>query len=217
MIERYTLCPRRLLLTFLLFEASMELQKNKLTGEIPSVLSDLSSLRTLQLSQNLFRGTIPPALGYFPNLSTCLCRASTCFICKAHAFRLSSHSLPGTLFMYANFLHSTIPTQLGDLSTLIEIDFGSNRLTGTIPSQLGKLQVLTSLSLFDNMLTGTIPSQLANIHTLKVLYLDSNNLGPPLPTALCNRLTFDEFWADCSAIGGCDCCTKCCQQGQTCA
>ena len=112
------------------------------------------------------------------------------------------------MHLYLNSLQSTIPTELGRLTELTEIDLGANVLTGRIPTQFGRMQALQSIGLYVNQLTGRIPSQLATIPRLSVLYFDTNSLGPSLPDEICASLTFDEFWTDCSDIGGCDCCTR---------
>lgn len=170
---------------------TLHLGDNKISGQIPPELSDLWNLETLQLSQNQFRGTIPTLFGTMSSLRT--------------------------LFLFQNSLRSAIPSQLGDLRTLKELDLGANRLTGGIPTELGALNNLISLSLYGNDLSGSIPSQLSGLTNLRVLYLDSNNLGPSLPESICRNLSLDEFWSDCDEIGGCECCTKCCQDGEPCA
>ena len=54
-------------------------------------------------------------------------------------------------------LAGSIPPELGDLSSLINLNFQYNRsLTGTIPSELGDLSNLRHLFLRGNSLTGTI-------------------------------------------------------------
>lgn len=170
---------------------TLHLGDNKIGGQLPSELSSLENLETLQLSQNQFRGTIPTWIGAMPRLKT--------------------------LFLFQNSLRSSIPTQLGQLTILKELDLGANRLTGAIPTQFGELKDLISLSLYGNDLTGSIPSQMARLINLRVMYLDANNLGPSLPESICMNLSLDEFWSDCDEIGGCECCTKCCQDGETCA
>ena len=60
----------------------------------------------------------------------------------------------------------------------------SNQLTGTIPSQLGNLSTLTSLILSGNQLSGNIPTQLGSIDPLNTLYLDGNPLSGCIPNAL---------------------------------
>lgn len=112
------------------------------------------------------------------------------------------------MFLYLNSLQSTIPTEFGRLTRMTEIDLGANLLTGPIPTQFGQMRSLETISLYVNQLTGTIPSQLASIPSLRVLYLDTNSFRGFLPDEICSDLVFDEFWTDCSDIGGCECCTK---------
>jgi len=85
---------------------------------------------------------------------------------------------------------------------------GGNRLTGRIPTEVGRMSSLESISLYVNQLTGTIPKELANLSRLNVLYLDTNSFQPTLPAEICTELVLEEFWTDCSDIGGCECCTR---------
>ena len=57
----------------------------------------------------------------------------------------------------------------------------TNNLVGTIPSELGNLTTLTSLYLNDNQLSGTIPAELANLTNLQALNLSENLLTGPEP------------------------------------
>ena len=41
-----------------------------------------------------------------------------------------------------NTLHGQLPTELGLLSNLQELDFGNNQISGLIPSELGRLTTL---------------------------------------------------------------------------
>ena len=111
-------------------------------------------------------------------------------------------------------LSSTIPTEIGYLTNLLTLDFGSNKLFGTIPKEIGRMSALAGLSFFDNNLTGAIPVELENLDGLQVLYLDSNNLEGPVSDGICD-LSLSEFWSDCSEVE-CICCTKCCVDGGGC-
>ena len=50
-----------------------------------------------------------------------------------------------------------IPTELGSLANLLDLDLGGNQLTGEIPAELGSLSNLQWLALRNNQLTGAIP------------------------------------------------------------
>uniref|UniRef100_K3ZPT6 Leucine-rich repeat-containing N-terminal plant-type domain-containing protein n=3 Tax=Setaria TaxID=4554 RepID=K3ZPT6_SETIT len=56
-----------------------------------------------------------------------------------------------------------------------------NNLTGSIPSSLGNLKSLMNLELQKNALSGAIPASLGNIKTLQFLRLNGNMLTGKLP------------------------------------
>ena len=80
------------------------------------------------------------------------------------------------LYLSQNNLTGTIPTQLGNLTSLTRLDLSVNGLTGTIPTQLGNLTSLQTLSLWGNELSGEIPAELGNLTSLTRLSLNQNNL-----------------------------------------
>lgn len=96
------------------------------------------------------------------------------------------------LIITNNQLSGTIPSQLGNLTSLNGLDLHQNQLTGSISSQLGNLTRLTYLQLQNNQLSGSIPSQLGNITSLEWLMLNNNQLSGAIPTQLGNlsKLTY---------------------------
>ncbi len=89
-----------------------------------------------------------------------------------------------TLSLYSNSLSGTIPTELGDLTSLQTLSLYSNSLSGTIPTELGDLTSLQTLSLYSNSLSGTIPTELGDLTSLQTLSLYSNSLSGTIPTEL---------------------------------
>ena len=67
-----------------------------------------------------------------------------------------------------------------------ELDLSGNKLSGTIPSELGDMSSLTTLSLHSNDLTGALSLALGSLSNLRYLYLHANNLTGPVPPALGN-------------------------------
>jgi hypothetical protein len=109
---------------------------------------------------------------------------------------------------------STIPNELGRLTNLEVLDFGSNQLFGRIPTGIGLMAALAGLSFFDNNLTGPVPQEMENMDGLQLLYLDANDLGGSITEGICN-LELLEFWSDCSEVQ-CICCSTCCDDSFGC-
>ena len=83
-----------------------------------------------------------------------------------------------------NQLTGSIPSELGSLANLVQLQLWENQLTGTIPSQLGSLATLEVLALDDNQLTGAIPSGLGSLTNLQELHLTRNQLSGTIPPEL---------------------------------
>jgi Leucine-rich repeat (LRR) protein len=91
-----------------------------------------------------------------------------------------------TLVLSDNKLSGSIPTQLQNLTSLATLNLDRNMLSGSIPPELGNLTNLTSLDLSLNLLTGSIPTQLGNLTHLTKLALSNNQLTGSIPTQLGN-------------------------------
>ena len=74
------------------------------------------------------------------------------------------------------FLEGTIPSSLGDISTLQKILLASNSLSGTIPVELAQLENLTIFELQFNSLTGTIPTEFGTLTNLETFNTTGNNI-----------------------------------------
>jgi Leucine-rich repeat (LRR) protein len=88
------------------------------------------------------------------------------------------------LQLYENNLTSTIPDNIGSATSLEILNLDSNALTGPIPSTVGHLTKLRHLTLFDNNLTGTIPESIGSAISMELLYLYSNALLGPIPSTV---------------------------------
>jgi hypothetical protein len=99
-----------------------------------------------------------------------------------------------------NSMEGTIPSSLGSLTKLTDMNFFSNGLKGTIPFSLGSLAELTSLVLARNSFKGTIPASLGLLTKLTTIDLRSNTLTgrvPPLPFKQytdCDLGGTESFW-----------------------
>jgi Leucine-rich repeat (LRR) protein len=102
---------------------------------------------------------------------------------------------------------SPVPTEVGLLTSLIELKLGRNRLSGPIPSEIGQLTRLAELLLEYNKLTGLVPGEIGNLQALTYLSLVNNDglTGDLENTHLCALNELESFGADCAT--GCTCCT----------
>ncbi|OUD12297.1 MBG domain-containing protein [Thioflexithrix psekupsensis] len=105
---------------------------------------------------------------------------STWYTVQVYNGRVSS------LYLNSNNLSGTLPSELGNLTGLIQLGLMDNNLTGTIPPELGQLPSLGYVYLRGNKLSGEIPSQLGNLSALSDLSLDGNQLSGQIPVALAN-------------------------------
>ena len=136
------------------------LPSHRLRGTIPSGLSKLTELKSLELSGNSrLTGSIPSSLGNLRNLEA--------------------------IALWGSGLTGSIPASLGNLSNLTTLGLEANYLTGSVPTSLGNLKKLTTLRLEWNALTGSIPSSLGNLRNLTKLSLELNFLTGSIPAALC--------------------------------
>ena len=85
------------------------------------------------------------------------------------------------LHLHRQVLTGRIPSELGGLTGLNQLDLSYNQLTGTIPTTLGSLTNLTALNLLVNRLTGPIPAELGRLTKLQALELWDNQLTGPIP------------------------------------
>ncbi|KAL4598273.1 hypothetical protein ACB092_11G049400 [Castanea dentata] len=133
-----------------LYTHFFSVSRNNLTGEIPLLICNLSSLQYLDLSYNHLSNMIPPCLG---NLSNYLI----------------------DLDLQSNNLHGTIPSTFAKGCYLRSLKLNGNQLEGSLPQSLVHCKKLEVLDFGNNKINGTFPLWLENLPKLQVLILRSNN------------------------------------------
>lgn len=130
---------------------SISLLVNRLSGEIPAELGNITTLTLLNLEANQFTGAIPSQLGRLSNLQDLL---------------LSSNQLTGTL-----------PTTFAGLKNLTNFRINDNNLNGSIPEFIQNWILLNRLELHASGLQGPIPAKISLLRNLKELRISDIN-GP---------------------------------------
>jgi len=89
------------------------------------------------------------------------------------------------LNLYTNNLTGTIPSEIGDLTKLENLELSNNpQLTGSIPVEIGLLTKLKVFNSYSTNFTGSLPVELTQITTLERIVLDGNNLTGTIPSGL---------------------------------
>ncbi|CAL5394615.1 unnamed protein product [Camellia sinensis] len=134
------------------------ISNNKLTGEIPTLICNLSSLGVLDLSNNSLSGLIPQCLG---NLSNSL-----------SVLNLGTNSFSGTFtatFTKGNFLRN--------------LNLNGNQIEGQVPRSLLNCEYLEVLDLGKNKINDTFPHWLETLIELQVLVLRFNRFHGHIGTS----------------------------------
>ncbi|XP_011024490.1 PREDICTED: leucine-rich repeat receptor-like protein kinase PXL2 [Populus euphratica] len=187
---------------------SLNLCCNGFSSSLTKAISNLTSLKDIDVSQNLFIGSFPGGLGRAAGL-TSLNASSNNFSGiipedLGNATSLETLDLRGNFFegsipksfgnlrklkflgLSGNSLSGQLPAELGLLSSLEKIIIGYNEFEGGIPAEFGDLTNLKYLDLAVGNLSGEIPAELGRLKALETLFLYQNNLEGKLPAAIGN-------------------------------
>ncbi|WMV22835.1 hypothetical protein MTR67_016220 [Solanum verrucosum] len=91
--------------------------------------------------------------------------------------------------LFNNSFQGKIPSSIGKLRNLQTLDLRKNRLNSTIPSELGLCTNLTHLALAENSLQGTLPISLSSLIKLSQLALSDNFLSGEVSSDLITNWT----------------------------
>ncbi|XP_042754885.2 receptor-like protein EIX2 [Lactuca sativa] len=184
----------------------LDLSNNPLGGIFPSVLTNMSSLEVLDLSDTMLNSSLPimPKLlelhlsgNKFKQIEDVgiwrQCHLKQLSVTN-NVFRMEMTDPPKNasecsqysleLLELSRSLKGRIPETLGGLANLRDLDLSYNKLTGSIPESLGRLRFLQVLDLFENQLNGSIPESLGKLASLTDLDLGSNLLDGNIPVSI---------------------------------
>ncbi|KAI8570861.1 hypothetical protein RHMOL_Rhmol01G0070500 [Rhododendron molle] len=132
---------------------------NSLSGEIPSLICNASSLEILDLSHNKLSGAVPQCLGNFSSVLLVL--------------NLRSNGFMGTL-----------PLALAKPNQLQSLDLSGNKFEGPLPRSLAYCTSLEILNVGNNKINDTFPYWLETLPKLQVLVVRSNRFHGPINTSM---------------------------------
>lgn len=181
----------------------LELGRKRLTGKLSGSIGSLDQLKTLNVSHNFLRGSIPTSLLNLPNLEVLDLKNNdfsgllpmSMNLPSIQVFNISENSFQGLvpagicnnsprirdINIAVNCFNGSIPLELGNCSLLEHLGLASNSLSGTIPQDFFRLPNLSLLTLQDNRLSGQFSNNIGNLSNLVRLDISSNRFLGSLP------------------------------------
>ncbi|CAI9090638.1 OLC1v1025459C1 [Oldenlandia corymbosa var. corymbosa] len=159
------------------------LTENSIGGPLPSSITNCSNVQLLDLRTNNFTGAIPNSLGDLSLLRRLYLQQNDLFIGPPHQSLSFITSLVNCKYLEevmisSNLLDGVLPSSVGNLShTLETFDASDCEIRGTIPSGIGNLSSLSTLSLSGNHLIGSVPNSVANLQNIQRIHLNGNNMS----------------------------------------
>ncbi|XP_008221005.1 PREDICTED: phytosulfokine receptor 1-like [Prunus mume] len=183
----------------------LELPKKRLAGNLSESLGMLDQIRTLNLSHNFLKHSLPIPLFHLPNLEL-LDLSCNDFsgpipadidLPSIQSLDISQNFLNGSLppsicnnstqlralNLAVNYFTGVLPPGLGNCSALEDLDLSTNALTctGGLSQGLFRLQKLTRLSIQDNKFSGRLSKEIGNLINLVRLDISTNLFSGTIP------------------------------------
>jgi hypothetical protein len=180
----------------------LDLTNTMLTGGLKgSSFVDLMSLKFLVLDGVQFNSSIPVEIANLPNLEFFF--ASDAMITGDLSYM---ESMPMIFEHWVDRnpgLSGTIPSGIGQLTTLQSFSIAGCSIEGEIPFSFGNLSGMRQLWLYNNKLVGEIPPSLGTLGILRVLEMEGNDLSGNMPDSVCERFdsgVLEVLGADCGKV-----------------
>ncbi|KAL0399731.1 UNVERIFIED_CONTAM: putative LRR receptor-like serine/threonine-protein kinase [Sesamum radiatum] len=180
----------------------LSLADNLFSGHIPITLGNLRELQYLLLGRNWFTNDLSiPDQEFLTSLTNCkdlkLLYIGDNPITGELPKSIGSGNLSvglQKLFARSCRIKGTLPSDFGNLSSLILLDLVGNELRGPIPTAFQGLRSLQRLSLSQNQLQGAISNSLCNLERLYFVDLTQNKLSGKIPGCFGNIASLREIY-----------------------
>ncbi|KAL3615152.1 hypothetical protein CASFOL_040813 [Castilleja foliolosa] len=189
---------------------SISVLVNRLSGEIPRELGNITSLTYLNLEANHFSGPIPLDIGNLLNLKSLILSSnqltgrlpvSFSELTSLNDFRISDNNLSGPipdiiqnwrllhkLEMQASGLEGPVPLNISLLSTLTDLRISDLRGPAQEFPLLRSVTGLTILALRNCNISGQIPAYIWRLRVLQMLDVSFNKLAGEIPNDIARNL-----------------------------
>ncbi|KAL5859985.1 hypothetical protein ACOSQ4_001281 [Xanthoceras sorbifolium] len=161
---------------------SLNLCCNGFSSSLPKFMSNLTGLKSIDVSQNFLVGSFPVGFGGAAGLT--FLNASSNNFSGFLPEDLGNATSLEILDLRGSFFEGQIPVSFKNLQKLKFLGLSGNNLTGQIPRELGQLSSLETMILGYNEFEGKIPAEFGNLTNLKYLDLAVGNLGGGIPAEL---------------------------------
>ncbi|KAK4854727.1 hypothetical protein QYF36_000565 [Acer negundo] len=158
----------------------VDLHDNGITCDFPRFLSQISTLQVLNLRNNSLQGSMPDEIANLRNLG----------ILNASCNNLT-RKIPakfGNLDLIVNWKKSKLGLPSYKLGIYSLLDLSKKKLSGQIPTSLGSLKGLKQLNISYNNLTRNIPVSFGYLRNLESLDLSHNQLSGLIPPTLVKQI-----------------------------
>ncbi|KAL0742732.1 hypothetical protein Bca4012_084245 [Brassica carinata] len=159
---------------------TLTLQRNKLSGKIPS-FAKLSSLQEIYLDENLFDGVEPGAFSGLTSLQILSLSDNPNIAAWSFPSELADSTSLTTLSLDNTTISGVLPDVFDSFASLQNLRLSYNNITGVLPPSLAKSPVQNLwINNQESGLTGTI-EVLSGMTSLSQAWLQKNQLTGPIP------------------------------------
>ncbi|GMJ09621.1 phytosulfokin receptor 1, PHYTOSULFOKIN RECEPTOR 1 [Hibiscus trionum] len=202
----------------------LELSGKRLAGKLSDSLAGLDQLKTLNLSHNFLKDSLPLPLFHMPNLEQLDLSYNefsgqipeSINLPSIQFLEISSNSLDGSLpshicvnstrirflSLEVNYFSGSILPGLGTCSSLEQLSLGMNDLSGGIAEDIFRLRNLSLLELQNNNFDGKLSPGIATLSKLVRLDISSNNFSGEIPDVFSQLQDFQYLVAHSNQFTG---------------